>query len=315
MTETITVGLTGAAGYIGSCVGSRLLDSGHEIVPIDNFQSPKVETIGDQPIHDVDVRDREAVRTAFDDVDAVMHLAAISGVPDCQRRPEEAFDINVVGTENVAWCCRERGLPLLFAGSMAILGDPVEFPISAAHPRRPLNLYGRTKQMGEDDVHALAEGEFPALVLMKSNIYGHHRINGQTVGKETVINIFVDQAKRGTPLTVYKPGSQARDFIHIADVARGYELALRTVLDSEPGARTVTLGSGECRSVHELAETVQRIAEEELSQAPEIAVVENPREHETVTEDFTVETETARDVIGFDTERTIEEAVREMLQG
>jgi UDP-glucose 4-epimerase len=313
MSGSVTVGITGAAGYIGSAVGSLLLEAGHDLVALDNFQSPKVESIGGCRIEEVDIRNRQAVRTAFDGVDAVMHLAAISGVPDCQGNPEAAFDTNVTGTENVAWCCRERGLPLLFAGSMAILGDPVEFPISPDHPRRPVNLYGRTKQMSEDDVHALAAGSFPALVLMKSNIYGHHWMDGERIGKETVINKFVDQAKAGDPLTVYEPGSQARDFIHLEDVARAYEHALDIVLEGAPGARTVTIGSGECLSVIELAETVKRIGAEVLEVEPEIAIVQNPREHETVTEDFTVETETAREVIGFEAERSVDEAVREML--
>lgn len=314
MTESLSVGITGAAGYIGSCVAARLLDTGHDVVPVDNFQAPKVEAIDGQPIIDVDVRDRAAVRDAFREVDAVMHLAAISGVPDCQKHPEVAFDVNVLGTENVAWVCRERRVPLLFAGSMAIIGDPVEFPISAEHPRQPMNLYGRTKQMSEDDVHALAAGSFPAYVLMKSNIYGHHTVDGTTVGKETVVNKFVDQAKQGGPLTVYTPGSQARDFIHLTDVARGYERALSSVLEHGTFAETVTLGSGECVSVRTLAELVQRIATEELGQTPEIAEVENPREFESITDDFTVETETARAEIGFAAERTLEAAVREMIQ-
>jgi len=313
MSDSITVGITGAAGYIGSAVGSLLLEAGHDLVALDNFQAPKVESIGGCRIEEVDIRNRQAVRTAFDGVDAVMHLAAISGVPDCQGNPEAAFDTNVTGTENVAWCCRERGLPLLFAGSMAILGDPVEFPISPDHPRRPVNLYGRTKQMSEDDVHALAEDSFPAMVLMKSNIYGHHWINGERIGKGTVINKFVNLAREGRPLTVYKPGSQARDFIHLQDVARAYEHALEVVLNGEPGAQTVTIGSGECLTVMELAESVQRIGCEVLDAEPEIAVFENPREHETVTEDFTIETETAQNVIGFEAKRSVDEAVREML--
>lgn len=314
MTESMSVGITGAAGYIGSCVAARLLDTGHDVVPVDNFQNPQVEAIDGQPIIEVDVRDRAAVRRVFSDVEAVMHLAAVSGVPDCQQHPESAFDVNVVGTENVAWVCREREVPLLFAGSMAIIGDPVEFPISAEHPRNPVNLYGRTKQMSEDDVHSLAEGSFPAYVLMKSNIYGHRKVNGVTVGKETVVNKFVQQAKEGGPLTVYTPGTQSRDFIHLQDVARGYELALASIRDHGGFAETMTLGSGECVSVQTLAEIVQRIATETISLAPEIAVVENPREFESITEDFTVETEKARTEIGFEAERTLEESVREMLQ-
>jgi UDP-glucose 4-epimerase len=315
MTESLTVGITGAAGYIGSCVSARLLEAGHELVPVDNFAAAKVDAIDGQAIHEVDVRDRAAVREAFDAVDAVLHLAAISGVPDCEERPEAAFDANVVGTENVAWVCRERGLPLVFAGSMAILGDPVRFPIAADHPREPLNLYGRTKQMGEDDVHSLSEGHYPALVLMKSNIYGQHEVDGEQVGKETVVNKFVDQAKAGEPVTVYRPGTQARDFIHLEDVARAYERALEFVVDADDGTRTLTIGSGECRSVDWLAETVQRVGGEELGVQPEIAVLENPRTFETVTEDFTVETDTAREVIGFEAERTLDSSIREMLRG
>lgn len=314
MSESVTVGITGAAGYIGSAVASRLVDGGHEIVPVDNFRDAKVESIDGQPIQDVDVRDRDAIRTAFSGVDAVMHLAAITGVPDCERHPEEAFDVNVAGTENVAWCCREAGLPLVFAGSMAIIGDPVEFPISADHPRAPLNLYGRTKQMSEDDVQALSTAEYPALVLMKSNIYGHHTTDGVHVGKETVINIFVEQARAGTALTVHKPGTQARDFIHLTDVARAYELSLDRLLDADVGARTITIGSGECWSILDIAEAVQRIAGDVLGHEPDIALIENPRTFETVAEEFTVETETAREVIGFEAEQTVETAVREMLQ-
>lgn len=59
----------------------------------------------------------------------------------------------------------------------------------------------------------------------------------------------------------------------------------------------LTIGSGECRSVNWLAETVQRVAAEELEEQPKIAAIENPREFETVTEDFPVETDTSRDVI------------------
>ena len=306
--------VTGAAGYIGSRVCARLLASGHDVHPVDNFQQAAVDAIGDVPIETVDVRDRGAVRAAMDDAAAVIHLAAISGVPDCQRDPEAAFDTNVVGTQNVAWCCREQQVPLVFAGSMAMLGDPMQLPIAADHPREPLNLYGLTKHMSEVDVHALAEDAFPAIVLMKSNIYGTHRLGGVEIGKDTVVNIFVDQARRGDPLTVFTPGTQARDFIHIDDVASAYERALAYVCDADPGAETVTIGSGACHSVRSIAETVQRLAEERLGAAPDIALVENPRAFETVAEDFTVETATATDLLGFTSERTVEDAVAAMLE-
>lgn len=313
MTETHRIGITGAAGYIGSCVATTLLDAGNEIVPVDDFSHAKVDDIDGSAIHEVDVRDRAALRDVFADVDAVAHLAAISGVQECDAAPEAAFDVNVRGTENVAWLCRERGLPLVFPASMGIIGDPVSFPIDAAHPRDPLNHYSRTKAMSEEDIHWLADGAFPAHVLMKSNLYGHHRVGGRDVAKHTVINLFVDMALDGGPLTVHEPGTQSRDFIHVEDVARAYRCSLDALVDAGPGAATIPIASGDCRSVLEIAETVQRIVDEERGYRPEIELVENPRSAETTTGDFTVDTGRARVLIGFEAERTVERTIREMV--
>ena len=314
MTETNTVGVTGAAGYIGSRVAKILQDGGHEVVPVDDFSEGTVEEIDGRAVEDVDVRDRDALRSALSGVDAVMHLAAVSGVPDCEDDPEHAFDVNVGGTENAAWLCREWGVPLVFPCSMATVGDPVEFPISADHPRRPLNFYGRSKALSEDDVHQLAEGEFPAHVYIKSNLYGHHELGGETVGKNTVINVFVDKALNEEPLTVHEPGTQARDFIHVKDVARAYALSLDELVGSEDGATTFTLASGDDRSVLDIAEVVQEIVAEERGREVPIEMVENPRESETEVSDFTVDTAEAADAIGFEPEYDIERAVREMVR-
>ncbi|WP_237560566.1 NAD-dependent epimerase/dehydratase family protein [Halostella litorea] len=314
MTETHTVGVTGAAGYIGSRVAKVLLAEGHDVVPVDDFSVGDVREIDGRRVEEVDVRDRDAVREAFDGVDAVMHLGAVSGVPDCQENPEHAFDVNVGGTENVAWFCRERGTPLVFPCSMAVLGDPVEFPITADHPRNPLNFYGRSKALSEDDVHQLADGEFPAHVYVKSNLYGHHELDGREIGKNTVINIFVDKALDGEPLTVHEPGTQARDFIHVKDVARAYALSLDELVGSDPGATTFTLASGDDRSILDIAEAVQSIVADERGYEVPIEMVENPRESETEVGDFTVDTSEARAEIGFEAEYDVDRAVREMVR-
>jgi len=313
MSHLSRIGITGAGGYIGSRTAVAFSNRGYDVVPVDNFYDAKVETIGEQPIHEVDVRDRMAVRDAFEGVDAIMHLAAITGVPECNEAPETAFDVNVVGTENVAWYCRERGIPLVFPASMAIIGDPESFPIDADHARAPLNLYGRTKQMSEDDIHALSQNAFPALVLMKSNLYGPHELNGRQIGKRTVINIFVERALAGEPITVHEPGTQARDFIHVDDAARVYVEAAESLADADPGAATVPVASGESRSVLEIAELVQRLIDEERDRQVTIEMVENPREAEADAEDFIVDTNAAQAVMGFTAQRDIETTIREML--
>jgi UDP-glucose 4-epimerase len=316
MTDSHTVGVTGAAGYIGSRVVANLLDDGYDVVPIDDFSRGSVEQIDGLEVRDADVRRRETIREQFAGVDAICHLAAESGIESCADDPERAFDVNVGGTEHVAWCCREWEIPLVFPCSMALIGDPQEFPITAEHPRAPKNLYGRTKTMSEDDVHQLSEGVFPAHVYMKSNLYGHHTVDGQQVGKQTVINIFVDRALSGEALTVHKPGTQKLDFIHVKDVARAYPRSLERLLDTEStGARTFALASGECKSVLDIAELVQDVARAERGIDVDIELVENPRgDDDTEAEDFTVDTSAARDHIGFDCEYDVETAVTEMIR-
>jgi UDP-glucose 4-epimerase len=314
MTETHTVGITGAAGYIGSRVTKNLLESGHEVVPVDNFHAAKVEEIDGIEVLEGEVRDRDAIPEQFGDVDILFHLAALTGVEECDEHVDEAFEVNVRGTENVARFCRNSGTPLVFPCSMAILGEPVDLPISSEHPRDPVNTYGLTKRLSEDDIHVLAKHSFPAHVYMKSNLYGHHEVGGETVGKRTVINIFVEKALNDETLTVHEPGTQARDFVHVKDVARAYEQSMDILLgESDDGARTLPLASGEDMSVLDLANLVQRVTREERGYEPEIELIENPRGEEAAGSDFSVDTDEARDAIGFEAEYSVEETVRELL--
>lgn len=314
MTETRTIGLTGAAGYIGSRVMNNLLNTGHNVVAVDDFSAAQVESVDRQKIVDGDIRDGELLESQFADVDILLHLAAESGVQSCDENPNRAFDVNVRGTETVAWFCRKNDVPLVFPCSMAIIGEPVELPISADHPRDPVNMYGLSKKMSENDIHDLAKGEFPAHVYMKSNLYGHHEAGGERVGKRTVINVFVERALEDKTLTVHEPGTQARDFIHVKDVARAYECSVEALLDdAEPGATTIPVASGEDMSVLDLANLVQRVCAAELGYEPEVELVENPRGEEAAGSDFSVDTSRAAEMIGFEAEYTVEETVREIL--
>jgi UDP-glucose 4-epimerase len=129
-----------------------------------------------------------------------------------------------------------------------------------------------------------------------------------------VINIFVERALKGKDLTVHEPGTQSRDFIHVKDVARAYEHSIDQLLEGSDGAQTIPIASGEEYSILELAELVQRIAEEERGDAPNVELVENPRENEAVSGDFTVDTSDAREKIGFEANHSVEEFVREMMR-
>jgi UDP-glucose 4-epimerase len=133
-----------------------------------------------------------------------------------------------------------------------------------------------------------------------------------------VTNFFVSRVESGEPLTVYEPGTQSRNFIHVKDIARAYvrstERLLERLAAGETGARVYEIASDEDPSVMTLAETVQRIARAELGTDPEVTLVENPRSAETLVEDFAVDTSRAREELGWEPTHTVEESIRELLR-
>ncbi|PHQ46817.1 oxidoreductase [Halorubrum sp. C3] len=325
MTDTPTdppqIAITGAAGYIGSRVVKLLTDRypEWEYVALDNFYLGDIRHVGDVEVNHVDIRNRSELEAALDGSDVVLHLAAISGVDDCEQQQDLAYDVNVTGTNNVAWFCRKTGAGLVFPFSMAVLGDPQTFPITVSDPRDPFNWYGRTKLLAEQAIETYAEDAFPAHLYLKSNLYGEHTIDGQRVSKGTVINFFVNRALNGEPLTVYEPGTQSRNYIHVDDVARAYvhstERLLEQLAAGETGVEKYEIASDEDPGVQTVAELVQQITAEERGDDIEIELVENPRgDGETLVENFAVDTSSAQSALGWEPTHSIEDSIRGLLR-
>ncbi|MEF8784604.1 MAG: NAD(P)-dependent oxidoreductase [Haloarculaceae archaeon] len=325
MTDTTAISsphiaITGAAGYIGSRVVAELQEThpDWEVTALDNFYLGDVRAIGDVEVQHVDIRNRDRLENALDGADVVLHLAAISGVDDCEEQADLAYEVNVQGTDNVAWFCRKTGTALAFPFSMAVLGDPQSFPITVDHPRDPMNWYGRTKYLSERSIETFADGSFPAHQFMISNLYGHHTVDGQRISKGTVINFFVDRARAGETLTVYEPGTQSRNFVHVVDVARAFvrstERLVEQVGAGETGVEKYEIATNEDPSVEAMAELVANVAAEQRGQRPPVDIVENPRGNETLVSDFDVDWSRAREQLGWEPTRTVEGTVIDLLE-
>jgi UDP-glucose 4-epimerase len=182
-----------------------------------------------------------------------------------------------------------------------------------------MNWYGRSKLLGERAVESLAEGAFPAHTLMISNLYGEHHTGGHRVRKNTVINFFVQRALDGEPITVYEPGSQSRNFVHVDDVARAYLRCGERLRDQlaagETGAETYEIASDEDPSVERIARIVREAAAEATGEEPTVELVENPRAgEETLVSEFTVDTTAARERLGWEPRRNVRETVTALLE-
>ncbi|MBU7015047.1 MAG: NAD(P)-dependent oxidoreductase [Theionarchaea archaeon] len=305
-----SIGITGAAGYIGSRVCHELMGA-YDIVPVDNFFKGTIREIVGKEVVKADIRDKKALEKILD-VDCVVHLAAIPGVEPCNILKELSYDVNVNGTRVVAAICKEQSIPLIFATSFGTIGNPQYFPIDETHPRNPIHWYGQTKYHGERIVTEASHDRFPCYLIMKSNVYGVHVINGNAVSKPTVVNRFVDTVREGEKIFLYKPGSQARNFLHVTDAATSYRLAVSHILKAKPGAEPFCIATAEALSIAELARKVQTIAEE-YGFHPEIEMRDNPRK-ETLVEDFSINISKAQRVLGFAPQYTIERAVQEMFE-
>jgi UDP-glucose 4-epimerase len=315
-----TIAVTGGAGYIGSRVVAEVQREHPDwnLRVLDNFYEGDLRRIGSVTVEDVDVRDRDALEATLDGADVVLHLAAISGVEDCADNPDLTYETNVQGTNNVAWFCRRTGAAMVFPYSMAVLGDPETFPITTDHPRSPMNWYGRTKYISERSIESFADDAFPAHLLMKSNLYGEHHVDGSRVSKSTVINFFVDRALSEEPLTVYEPGTQSRNYVHVKDVATAYlrctEALLSEKATGRTGATSYEIASEESLSVMTVANLVATCAREECGLDPTVELVQNPRGSETLVEKFSVDTSRAATELDWEPDYSVESSVRALLR-
>jgi UDP-glucose 4-epimerase len=261
--------VVGGAGLIGSTTIDALLthDVG-EIVIYDNFTRGNLDNLA-EALKDPRVRVFEAggdimatdvLAAAMKGMDGVFHFAAL-WLLHCHEFPRAAFDVNIRGTFNVFEAAIAAGVKrLVYSSSASVYGDAVVEPMNEDHTFNNTTFYGASKIAGEAMLRALSHRyglSYAGLRYM--NVYGPRQdYRGAYIA---VIMKMLDRLDAGEQPVIHGDGSQAYDFVHVADCAKANVKAMQ----AEISDRYYNVGTGKRTSIKELAEMLLTLTGSKLS--------------------------------------------------
>ncbi|MHB1016845.1 MAG: NAD-dependent 4,6-dehydratase LegB [Coriobacteriia bacterium] len=250
--------VTGADGFIGSHLTEALVAHGANVRAFCYYNSFNslgwLDTVDPTVMREVDVfmgdiRDPNGVRTALKDSSAVLHLAALIGIPFSYHSPDSYVDTNVKGTLNVLQAARDLELERVIVTSTSeVYGTAQYVPIDEKHPRQGQSPYSASK-IGAD---AMAESFFrsfglPVTTVRPFNTYGPRQ------SARAVIPTIITQLLSGAESIRLGSLHPTRDLTYVTDTASGF-VALAEADDAV--GRDVNLGVSEEISIGDLATTI-----------------------------------------------------------
>ena len=280
--------VTGGAGYIGSHTCIELINSGYEVVVVDNLYNSSKESlkrvgaiVGQEiKFYQADIRDAAAMKNIFENekIEAVIHFAGLKAVGESVAKPMEYYDNNINGTLVLCNAMKEAGVKnIIFSSSATVYGDPAFIPITEECPKgQCTNPYGWTKSMLEQiltDIHT-SDHEWNVVLLRYFNPVGAHKsgtigedpkgipnnlmpyITQVAVGKRECLGVF------GNDYDTHD-GTGVRDYIHVVDLAEGHVKALKKI-EEKAGVCIYNLGTGNGYSVLDMVKAFGKACGHEI---------------------------------------------------
>lgn len=226
--------VTGGVGFIGTNLIKRLLQEGHEIYSLDNYDSGTV--LNEQrgvTYYNLDI---EQINQIKEKIDICFHLAALSRIQPSFSNPSETFRVNTRGTEAVCEWARISNVKVIYAGSSSRWHNPYQSP------------YAAYKFLGEEicKMYRTVYGTDIEIARFY-NVYGPHEIiEGDWAA---VIGIWRRQVRDDLPITIVGDGEQRRDFTHVEDIVDGL---IRIGMSTEKHEDAWELGTGVNYSMNEV---------------------------------------------------------------
>ena len=254
--------VTGGAGFIGSHLAQSLLDTGTEVLILDDFSTGSrinikdLETKGAPQIVEGSLLDEKLVDELMAQVDSCFHLGAALGVQRILEKPYQSLKTNVAGTENIIQAAANRGVKMFLASTSELYGKNKDQPLNEESDR----VIGSPRLVRWAYSEAKAIDESVAEMFRSS--HGLRYVTGRffnTVGPRQsgaygmVLPRFVKAAIQGENLKVYGDGSQSRVFCHVSDAVSA---VLAIFNDQRAEGQAFNIGGEEEISIRELAERV-----------------------------------------------------------
>lgn len=281
-----TVLVTGGLGYIGSHTVVSLIESGFEVLIIDDLSNSEAsvlsrikEICGVEPVFECfDLCDKVRLNNFFDKhkVDAIIHFAAFKAVGESVREPLRYYRNNLVTLINLLEVMKTYDISnFVFSSSCTVYGEPDSLPVNEEAPiKKAGSPYGNTKQIAEDIIvdTSKANDKLKAIALRYFNPIGAHEsalIGEMPIGVPNSLVPYITQTAIGVRevLTVHgddydtPDGSCIRDYIHVVDLAQAHVKALGRMLEgkSEAPVEYFNIGTGQGYSVKELIEEFEKV--------------------------------------------------------
>ena len=305
--------VTGAAGFIASVVSQKLLDSGAEVVGIDNLNHAydvrmkeyRLEKLKDNPgfsFLKLDVSDRSLLdndQLIGKDFKAVVNLAARAGVRDSLEDPWVYLETNATGTLNLLELCKREGIgKFLLASTSSIYGQEAPLPTPETAPsNKPLQAYAASKGAAEVMAHA-----YHYLFGIDVSIVRYFTVYGPAGRPDMVMFRFAKWIAEDMPVNLNGSGEQSRGFTYVEDIARGTIAALEPV-----GYEIFNLGGHEVITINELISTLEAIIGKK---ANVIHHPQHPADMMTSHADVTK----AKEFLGWDPQVPLNEGIEQTVQ-
>ncbi len=295
--------ITGGAGYIGSVLTKRLLESEHKVTCLDNlsFGSQSLIHLVSKPNFDFifgDVRNEETLKKLVPKYDVIIPLAGIVGMPQCMKNPVDTVMINRDAITNIEKL-RSQSQMVLFPNTNSGYGTTTgDFYCTEETPLNPISLYGRTKCEAEK---RLLESDKGAISLRLATVFGV----SPRMRTDLLVNYFVLQAMSNNYLVVFEKDYK-RNFIHVGDVADCFGYCMEHY-DAMKG-RPYNLGIDSANiSKQELAEKIKEYI-------PKLDITYKEVASDIDKRNYIVSNERLRQS-GFEAKTTIEKGIEELIKG